>query len=345
MEKVGKQKEDKIIIGIGILMAVLAVLLIFANLLGKKNLELPGGAITQMPRIRREIARDSSIFNLCVRCAGSNYTMWIPYDADIQQDAIKGSIKGVTYFITTSAEDKEVILQDTIPQKLYYSSLGEKEHTKLLSLQEGYFYGNYGFYAIQSLNIRSSLRSQQQYLFTYGIGAEDGVVIYITTVAGATRDIESAYALLTSLAENVSSFAETSKEVQEAVILGVLEEDAEEETAIEQVQSSIPSSEDAATALLLEILLEKNITKPVTDGYLVMMWENYTTDPTELHVYAPDGTELTRLVSESDGGFYVYPVTGMVAGAYRFQGTTKSALVDVYIDVFEKEEYDALFHN
>lgn len=299
----------------------------------------PNSMITEAPRVLSDSYREQEKLNMCVRCAGTDYTVWLPSDADVTGDVVKAKMGDMYIIVTVSDMGLDYVINNIIPQEIYFSVLGYEPETNIIVTQTGYLYQYPANYVVSVSSAKISVRTATCYCMTYSIMVSGDRAIYIAVACEEKAEMEQAQELLDDIASSIRRYEALDAEIQELMMPeGILELDIKDR---DEIFSANAETRDEGE--LLDISFSRPFEKEVEDGILVLMWENYMVSPTELFLFGPDGYQLEFWEEESTSGFYVYRVGKSSAGTYTAKGVTKTALKDIYVELYEFKEYDSLF--
>lgn len=299
-------------------------------------------ALTEAPRKLTESYKRPEELNMCIRCAGTGYTLWLPDNAEVKHDMVTASVGDLNILVTVADDNMEYMLSEVIPKELYFAVLGYKPKADVIIAEKGYLYQYAADYAVCVSSIQVSVRKVSAYIMAYMIDVSENNRIYICVVAESEDMIESGKKLLDAIGISVRDYDVVEPEIQNAVANSIQNTNSDNE---EEKQDSIEKEqvikEDEQTVLNIHLNHEEKIS--VEDGIFVVMWENYQDEPIDLQVFNPEGVEIEFMEQESTPGFYVYYIGKANAGTYTLSGSTHVQLRDTYIEVYERAAYDSVY--
>ena len=335
-------KENRVICSVIACVSVFVLFVGFLILRGIIKDEMaksaPVSTLTKTPRALTDDYLNYDELSMCVRCAGTDYVLWLPADAQVEEGCVKAKLGGINIIATVSDKPLEEVLSDYIPQNLYFSVLGYEPKTDIISVEDGYFKLYPANYAVSVSEARVSVRVMTCYVLSYELKISDNKSVYIAVSSESKSTLDEAKKLLDVIASSLRKYEDTEPAVQDAVFseLDKVRDKTDKKDDKEELR---PNTRNGAHI----INFRHKVTKATEDGIMVVMWENYTVEPVELTVFGLEGCELKRIKEECDGGFYVYEVGKAPAGTYVFFGSTDEVLEDIYVDVYEAEDYFRMY--
>lgn len=340
-----KHKSIYLLFGIVILIFSIGFAQIRRATLDMEVKNLPTGNLTLAPRENTGSEELMEELNMCIRCAGTDYALWIPMDADFQNDYVRSKTGDVEILVMVSDIDMETFFQDTMIQSLYFSVLGYKPKTDIAYRESGYMGRKLAEYATGISRVKISVRNATFYNFAYGIHVSDDCIIYVATVCSDKKQISYAKEVLDNICRSAKRFGEVEEPVRDAMLESFVQENNDSvELAADFTNSDEISEikEDITSNDLLSINLTYKMETDIEDGYFVVMWENYMIRPESLS-FLSDYEEFPLVSEQSADGFYVFRLTNAKKGDYILTGTTKKPLKDVYMECYTRDDYDNIF--
>ena len=315
---------------------------------------VPESTLTTMPNALSDAFLNYKDLNMCVHCAGTDCALWVPADAHLEEDYIKASLNGVNIVVSVSDKSLGDMICDDIPRRLYVSVLGKKPKTDILLRDEGYFSVFPAQYAVSVFKAQISVRSVTCFVLTYALEVSEHRYIYLSVSSESEDMLEGGKKILDAVASSLRKYEDSSLDIQDAMFSDVVEEiesgkhdiaahDIVKPSVNDDHEKTNPLADFASPDGKLDLYFQKKIDKATENGILVMMWENYTVEPVSLTVFGVDGGQVKPIMEECVPGFYAFEVGRAAAGKYLFKGTTDTELIDVYVDLYEADDYYRMY--
>lgn len=187
----------------------------------------------------------------CVHIGDSDYFCWVDHFADTTGDGICGNYQDVLYGIYVLEGEPQDLILNTIPDKLYTSMPGTTKETKMKRIETGYVYLYPAYYYVSTMKAKVNVRTERCYQFTYVFPVSGDRHLYITASASKASLYETAQTVIDNIACSLRSIEDADEAVVRAFFeangkLDLYEEWAKKETAGEESEGSVSSTEDPA---------------------------------------------------------------------------------------------------
>lgn len=305
---------------------------------------------------------DTERLSNCVRIGGSAFTLFVPEDADVTTEYIKGKQNDVFYIVDTfpTEELREAELREQAFRTVFGNAVMSVPFSKTGCAEEltkeGYLGQYKAAYVIYSIRAKVSVRTEDFTMFSYivPISATDSVVI---ATIGGSGELDKASQLLYDMGASVRGYNEAfsgindsisqqlgdETEAQDAFSESVSEESHEKES--ESVIESTEKEEEkpSRTEKLVEIEENINISGGGELAYLMITWEGGVY-PSELHLYYPETGEETMFMEEySKEGTYCFGLTEFAPGIFKLRGLCEVDLPKPTVKIYDYMDFYDLY--
>lgn len=301
----------------------------------------------------------------CVRIAGSGYTVFVPSQAVVSNEAVKGNEGGILYMVNTMPSDK--IYDEDALVDIFSSGIASIPFTKK-RLEAGEwvegFLGNYrAGYGVYNMKVTVSIRRVTYAVFAYIVPVSDTSCAVIMTATEDGGKIAGAHGLLMQMGKSLRSYEDAHESVVEGMKNEFYGEDGTETGTqdafleSENIQFPVESSENATQDTFSEgkntigylidgempegkVLVQENIniTGSGEQAFILFSWDGGA-KPYELHLYYPDGEEAYYMEEYNVGDRLCFSLSGFGSGIYKLRGYSGDTLGKISVEMYDHEGY------
>lgn len=332
----------------------------------------PEGIINPLPvELSDAFLTDNKDLTMCVRFAGTGYSIFLPQDASVEKDIVKGTYEGVPYRISmadgdfTGPDDSKESMDAY--QSLFDNSVWSVPFTKVTGSLEhicGGYLGKYeAYHSIHRFTAKVSIRTQGFYLVSYTVktGARTAIIcvvcdsdnleqgtLFLNQICSSIRSYEDGFdgvvdEMDKSAGKTGSSVAISEPESEE---LSVKEDDNATQGTLknEAMDGFHPSDISYQTGHVGSILVQENIMIDLNleFGVLLIAWDDDKL-PANVSVFNPDGVEIAYSPEFSTPEYLCYKIYNVTPGLYKVRGSSDEQLSRAFVEVYDAEEFYDLF--
>lgn len=326
MKEFLEKKQNKLLIVIAVLaIMVLSILWSLVSQIAAQvdSFSYPQSTLTDMPAEFTEEFSDATM-SLVVSCATMDYTICLPESITAVSEKIVGTYGDLSFVVCESKEDMQTMISGALPSSLNVPVVGKPHQVNVRVSDEGYFGPYQAEYMAAEITTQISVRKVLTYGFAYQLKLEEGKSLYLYVSSEDKELLSGAKALLDKLASSVREY------VPEVSV----------DTPTEEVVDNKQDMQEVMPPKEYTIYLESESIFPLENGVFLFEWMNSDSKPTELRVYAPDGTECIFDEELSHSGHYVYRIGPMEEGVFLITGTTKEQLRGALFNAYEWSFYN-----